>query len=109
MLGLSALLGERHAERATREPYESGIVTTGSAHVRFSAKFYLVAMFFVVFDVEAVFFFAWAVAAPELGWLGYGEILFFAAVLLAALAYLWRDGALDWGTTARLRERSRAR
>jgi NADH-quinone oxidoreductase subunit A len=64
--------------------------------VRFPAKFYLVAMFFVIFDVEAVFLFAWAVAVRETGWAGYAEVLLFITVLLATLAYLWRVGALDW-------------
>jgi NADH-quinone oxidoreductase subunit A len=98
MLALSALLGERHRERATVEPYESGIVSTGSARVRFHAKFYLMAMFFVVFDLEAVFLYAYAVSFREAGWLGYSEMLVFVGVLAAALFYLWRVGALEWGT-----------
>jgi NADH-quinone oxidoreductase subunit A len=69
MLALSALLGERHKDRATDAPYESGMVPTGSARQRFSAHFYLIAMFFVIFDLEAVFIFAWAIAAREVGWL----------------------------------------
>lgn len=97
MLGLSFVLGQRHKDRATGSPYESGILSEGSARVRFSAKFYLVAMFFVIFDLEAVFLFAWAVAVRETGWTGYAEILLFITVLLATLAYLWRVGALDWG------------
>jgi NADH-quinone oxidoreductase subunit A len=97
VIAVSALLGQRHSERATGEPFESGILPTGSAHLHFSAKFYLIAMFFVIFDLEAVFIFAWAVAAPELGWAGYFEILIFIMVLLASLVYLWRLGALDWG------------
>jgi NADH-quinone oxidoreductase subunit A len=96
MLAISHVLGERHNERATGSPYESGILSEGSARVRLSAKFYLVAMFFVIFDLEAAFIFAWAVAARELGWAGYGEIFVFIAILAAALAYLWRLGALDW-------------
>ena len=96
MLAISHVLGERHNERATGSPYESGILSEGSARVRLSAKFYLVAMFFVIFDLEAVFIFAWAVAARELGWAGYDEIFVFIAILVAALAYLWRLGALDW-------------
>ncbi len=98
MLGLSALLGERHRESATAEPYESGIVSTGSARMRFHAKFYLMAMFFVVFDLEAVFLYAYAVSFREAGWLGYGEMLVFVGVLALALFYLWRTGALEWGT-----------
>jgi NADH-quinone oxidoreductase subunit A len=96
MLSLSFVLGQRHADRATGSPYESGILSEGSARVRFSAKFYLVAMFFVIFDLEAVFLFAWAVAVRETGWAGYAEVLLFITVLLATLAYLWRVGALDW-------------
>jgi NADH-quinone oxidoreductase subunit A len=107
MLGISYVLGEKHKERATGQPYESGILTTGSARVRLSAKFYLVAMFFVIFDLEAVFLFSWAVAAVELGWAGYAEALIFVAILLAALIYLWRLGALDWGTDRRKAEQSK--
>ncbi|MEJ2722740.1 MAG: NADH-quinone oxidoreductase subunit A [bacterium] len=103
MIGLSYFLGERHADRATGEPYESGIVTAGSARVRHSAQFYLIAVFFVVFDLEAVFLFAWAVAARITGWVGYVEAAIFIAVLVAALVYLWRDGALDWGPRTRQR------
>ncbi|MEJ2558100.1 MAG: NADH-quinone oxidoreductase subunit A [Anaerolineae bacterium] len=107
MLGISYVLGERHKERATGEPYESGILSTGSARIRLSAKFYLVAMFFVIFDLEAVFIFAWAIAWRELGWVGYIEVVVFIVILLAALVYLWRLGALDWGTTRRKPMRSR--
>ena len=97
MLALSYVLGERHRERATGQPYESGMVPTGTARLRFPADFYLVAMFFVIFDLETVFVVAWAVAMRRLGWAGYVEILVFIGVLIAALAYLWRVGALDWG------------
>jgi NADH-quinone oxidoreductase subunit A len=96
MLGLSYVLGQRHQDRATGSPYESGILSEGSARVRFPAQFYLVAMFFVIFDLEAVFIFAWAIAVRETGWTGYAEVLLFIMVLLATLAYLWRVGALDW-------------
>jgi NADH-quinone oxidoreductase subunit A len=98
MLGISYVLGERHKQRATNEPYESGIRVTGSARIRYSAQFYLIAMFFVIFDLEAVFILAWAVAVIDLGWTGYFEVLIFIGVLLATLAYLWRTGSLDWGT-----------
>lgn len=107
MIGISALLGERHREKATGEPYESGIAATGSAHVRLPIQFYLVAMLFVIFDLEAVYLFAWAVAVREVGWLGFGEMLVFIAVLFIALAYVWRVGALDWGTSQRRIETSR--
>lgn len=96
MLGLSYVLGQRHEDRATGSPYESGILSEGSARVRFPALFYLVAMFFVIFDLEAVFIFAWAVVIRETGWAGYAEASLFIVVLLATLVYLWRVGALDW-------------
>ena len=92
----SYLLGPRHSEPATGEPYEGGIVSEGSARVRLSVKYYLIAMFFVVFDLEAVFLFAWAGAVRELGWAGYFEALGFVAVLFATVIYLWKVGALDW-------------
>jgi len=101
MLALSYLLGQRHQERATGEPYESGIVSTGSARLRFPAQFYLVAMLFVIFDLEAVFIFAWAIAFRELGWNGYIGVLVFIGALVAALVYAWRLGLLDWGSKGR--------
>ncbi len=101
MVATSYLLGERHRAPARDRPYESGIVSTGTARQPLTIKFYLVAMFFVVFDLEAVFIVAWALATQELGWAGYIEILVFIGVLVAALAYLWKMGALDWGTMAR--------
>ncbi len=97
MLTLSYFLGERHRERQTAEPYESGIAATGTARVRFDVKFYLIAMFFVIFDLEAVFIFAWAVSVRETGWTGYAEMLIFIGILAAALVYVWRLGALEWG------------
>ena len=97
VMALSYIVGERHRSKATDEPFESGIVTVGLARLRLSAKFYLVAVFFVIFDVEAVFLFGWAVAFRELGWPGYIEAVIFIAILAAALSYLWRLGALDWG------------
>lgn len=98
MLGLSYVLGQRHHDRSTDSPYESGVLSEGSARVRLSAKFYLVAMFFVIFDLEAIFILAWAVAVRETGWAGYAEVCIFIFVLLAALGYLWRVGALEWGS-----------
>ena len=101
ILAASHVLGQRHSERATGSPYEGGIVSEGSARVRLSAKFYLVAMFFVIFDLEAVFLFAWAVAARSLGWPAFWEAAVFIGILVAALVYLWRVGALDWSNTAK--------
>ncbi len=103
MLGLSYFLGQRHREISTGQPYESGMVSTGSAQLRFDVKFYLNAMFFVAFDLEAAFIYAYAVAFHQVGWAGYIEIIVFIGILLAALVYLWRVGALDWST---IRERA---
>jgi NADH-quinone oxidoreductase subunit A len=106
MLAISYLLGQRHQARATGEPYESGIVSTGSARLRFSAQFYLIAMLFVIFDLEAVFIFAWAIAFREVGWIGYAGVLVFISALIAALIYEWRLGALDWGGKGRKTRRA---
>lgn len=98
MILLSHFLGQRHRDRVTEDPYESGTISTGSARVRFDVKYYRIAMFFVIFDVEAVFIFAWAVTLREAGWPGYVEILIFITILVAALIYLWQLGELDWAT-----------
>jgi NADH-quinone oxidoreductase subunit A len=92
---ISSVLGETHRERTTGEPYESGMKLTGTAEVRVNVAFYLIAVFFVIFDLEALFVFAWAVVFREVGWLGYAEMAVFVGILLAGLAYLWRIGALD--------------
>ena len=105
-LVVSYLLGPKHSGPATGDPYEGGIVSEGSARVRFSASYYLIAAFFVVFDLEAVFLFAWAVAARELGWTGYCEVVLFVGVLFAALIYLWKVGALDWAREPRFSKSS---
>ncbi|TAM11188.1 MAG: NADH-quinone oxidoreductase subunit A [Nevskiaceae bacterium] len=103
MLGLSWLLGGRTRGGARDDIFESGIVSVGGGHLRFPAKFYLVAMFFVVFDLEAVFLYAWAVSARETGWAGYIEAAIFMLILFAGLIYLWRQGGLDWGPASHRR------
>lgn len=97
MIAVSYVLGERHRGRATGVPYESGMPPTGSSRLRLSVRFYQVAMFFLIFDLEAAFISAWAVAFRSAGWAGYVEAVVFVAVLLVGLAYIWREGALDWG------------
>jgi NADH-quinone oxidoreductase subunit A len=97
MLGLSFILGQRHEEHATNEPYEGGILSTGSARLRFSSQFYLIAMLFVIFDVETIFIFSWAIAFKELGWFGYIGVSIFVILLFVVLIYEWRNGALDFG------------
>lgn len=105
ILLLTYLLGEKHRDRDTELPYESGVSSTGSARIRLTAKFYLFAMFFLIFDLEAVYIFSWAVAARQVGWLGYVELLVFVGMLVVALVYLWRLGALDWGPHSTRRSR----
>ena len=101
MLGLSYVFGEHHHNRTTGEPFESGIKPTGSTAGRIDVKFYLNAVFFVIFDLETMFIVIWAVTLRENGWPGYVEMLIFIGVLMVGLVYLWRLGALDW----RLRRR----
>jgi NADH-quinone oxidoreductase subunit A len=103
ILGLSSILGQRHDEPETGQPYESGIVSTGSARIRVGAHFYLIAALFVIFDLESTFLIAWAISVRQTGWTGYVEVLVFAAVLLATLTYVWRVGALDVGAGRRRR------
>jgi len=98
---VSWLFGMRHTNRVTGEPYESGVATTGTARMRFDVKYYLVAMFFVIFDLEAAFLYVWSISIRETGWAGYVEILVFTGVLLAALVYIWRLGGLEWADTRR--------
>ncbi|WP_435575318.1 NADH-quinone oxidoreductase subunit A [Chitinophaga defluvii] len=97
ILGLSYVLGQRHKDRATGEAYESGIVSTGSARLRFPSQFYLVAMLFVIFDIETVLIISWAIAFQEVGWVGFLGVSVFILILLAVLIYEWRNGALDFG------------
>ena len=101
MVGASYLLGQRHRDSDMEEPYESGILATGSARMRFDIKFYMIAMFFIIFDLESVFIFAWSVSLFENGWSGYIGMAIFISVLLAMLVYLWRIGALEWGPRKR--------
>ena len=102
MLGLSWLLGQRRSNKATNMPFESGVVSVGTPQIQMSVEFYLIAIFFVIFDLETVFIFAWAIAFFELGWEGYVAIMVFIAVLTVALIYEWRSGALDWGKKTRV-------
>ncbi len=108
ILVLSHLLGERQRHGPETEQYESGIKPAGPLPRRLSVEFYQVALFFVIFDLEAVFIFSWAVAARRLGWAGYLELLVFVLLLFAGLVYLWRVGALDWGAAGRRRRAARA-
>ncbi len=97
MIGLSYVLGERHNEKTTDDPYESGIPVTGDARLRFSSGFYIIAMFFVIFDLDAAFIMLWAVSFRELGIAGYIGILIFIGLLVVLLVYELSIGALDFG------------
>jgi NADH-quinone oxidoreductase subunit A len=97
MLVLSYFLGQRHRETQTDTIYESGIKTTGDARIRFPVHFYIVAMFFVIFDLEAAFIISWSISFRQTGWGGYIGVFIFIAVLLVVLLYEWRIGALDFG------------
>src|SRR5512137_2525552 len=97
MIGLAYILGERHHEKNTDEPYESGVPPTGNARLRFSSGFYIIAMFFVIFDLDAAFIMLWAVSFRELGLQGYIGILIFIGLLIVLLIYELKIGALDFG------------
>lgn len=105
ILLLSHLAGQRHQQPATGEPYESGAAATGTAELRFNARFYIVAMLFVVFDLEAVFLFAWALVVREAGWAGFVGASVFVAILLVGLLYELREGTFDFGPRPRASRR----
>ena len=98
LLFVSTLLGQKRQDHATHDVYESGIVPTGSANIKIAVPFYLTAILFIIFDLEAAFLFAWAISIREAGWLGFVEVVVFIFILLAGLLYLWRSGALEWRT-----------
>lgn len=96
MLGISYLLGKRVRNRIKDLPYESGIVPVGDARHPFSVKFYLVAMIFIVFDIESIFLYPWAVVYRELKIFGFVEMLIFIVLILCGFFFIWKKGALDW-------------
>jgi NADH-quinone oxidoreductase subunit A len=95
---LASFLGPRHPTPMKATTFEAGSESSGNARQRFAVKFYVVALLFIVFDVEAVFLYPWAVKFRDLGWFGYAEMLVFAATLVVGLVYVWKKGALDWET-----------
>jgi NADH-quinone oxidoreductase subunit A len=96
ILLLSSLVGRHRPSRTKQQPYECGITPTGDAREPFSVQFYLVAMVFILFDVEAIFLYPWAYVYRALGWFGFSEMLIYIAILLVGYIYLWKKGALDW-------------
>ncbi len=96
LVALSFVLGPTRPSKRKLAPYESGIIPDTPAHRRLSVRFYLTAMLFIIFDVEAIFFYPWAVLLRQLKWFGLIEMLVFMAILGIALAHIWRKGGLDW-------------
>lgn len=104
LLFASTLLGQKRKDHATHDVYESGVLGTGSANFKIAVPFYLTAILFIIFDLEAAFLFAWAISVREAGWLGFVEVVVFISILLAGLLYLWKAGALEWRTLRQQRD-----
>ena len=98
MIGASAILGRHVRDAVKSSPYESGMKPVGNARERFSVKFYLVAMVFILFDIEAIFLYPWAVVYRELKLFGFFEMLLFIALVLCGFFYIWKKGVLNWST-----------
>ena len=96
LVAISFLLGKRVRNRVKDSPYESGMAPTGSARERFSVKFYLVAIVFILFDIEAIFLYPWVVVYRELRMFAFVEMLIFVILILSGFFYIWKKGALDW-------------
>ena len=99
IIGLSQLVMRSRPTPVKQQPYESGMPPLGDARERFSVKFYMVAMLFIVFDIEAVFLYPWVVVFRELKWLAFSEMFLFVAFILAGFFYVWKKGVLDWAKT----------
>ena len=99
LLLIASWLGEKKPSVEKLRAYESGVIPTGNARLRYPVPFYLVAIFFLLFDVEGAYIFSWAIAWEKLGWSGWLQISFFIAVLILGLVYVWVKGGLEWGPT----------
>jgi NADH-quinone oxidoreductase subunit A len=108
MIGLSMLVGPRNPTPEKLAPYECGMPAVGDARERQSVKFYLVAMIFLLFDIEVAFLYPWAMALRDLGWTGFIQIVTFFLILVVGYIYVWRKGILDWGPVARPARESRS-
>jgi NADH-quinone oxidoreductase subunit A len=108
MIGLSALLGRKVRDPVKFMPYESGMRPIGNARERFSVKFYLVAMVFILFDIEAIFLYPWAVVYRELKLFAFFEMLLFIVLVLCGFFYIWKKGVLDWSADEQRREQQGA-
>src|SRR6266446_2553758 len=96
MVILSTLIGQHRPSRAKMQPYECGITPTGDARERFSVKFFMVGILFILFDVEAIFLYPWAVIYRELKMFGFVEMMVYIAVVVGGFLYMWKKGVLDW-------------
>ncbi len=105
MIGVSSLLGRKVKDKIKDSPYESGMTPVGSARERFSVKFYLVAMVFILFDIEAIFLYPWAVVYRELKMFAFVEMLLFVALVLCGFFYIWKKGVLDWSVEEQERQK----
>jgi NADH-quinone oxidoreductase subunit A len=101
LLFVASWLGEKTSNSEKLRPYESGVIPTGSARLWYPVPFYLVAIFFLIFDVEGAYIFSWAIAWENLGWSGWLQIGFFIGVLILGLVYIWKKGGLEWGPTGK--------
>ena len=101
LLFIAAWIGEKKPGVEKARAYESGIIPTGEARLRYPVPFYLVAIFFLLFDVEGAYIFSWAIAWEKLGWAGWLQISFFITVLIFGLVYVWVKGGLEWGPTGK--------
>ena len=101
MLFIASWFGEKKPGTEKLRPYESGIIPTGNARLWYPVPFYLVAIFFLIFDVEGAYIFSWAIAWENLGWTGWLQISFFIGVLILGLVYIWKRGGLEWGPTGK--------
>jgi NADH-quinone oxidoreductase subunit A len=99
LLFVATWLGEKSPSIEKSRPYESGVIPTGYARLRYPVPFYLVAIFFLIFDVEGAYIFSWAIAWEKLGWAGWLQITFFILELILGLVYIWKKGGLEWGPT----------
>ena len=101
LLFLAYWLGEKKPSPEKSRPYECGVIPTGMVRIPYPVPFYLVAVFFLIFDVEAAYVFSWAIAFDRLGWAGWLQICFFIFILIVSLFYIWKKGGLEWGPRPR--------
>jgi NADH-quinone oxidoreductase subunit A len=100
LLLVSNWLGQKKPNPEKLRPYECGVIPTGTVRSLYPVPFYLIAAFFLIFDVEAAYIFSWAIAFDRLGWSGWLQICFFIFILIISLLYIWKKGGLEWGPTA---------